>query len=101
MSLIAIGLTTGCTPSNDPVVRATNKSNLSKSGEYIGTFDDGRSLYRYIIDNGSAYDHYVYIVKTDEGVEGEKSINYPVKSGKNSTRIETIVVIDGVEYIRK
>ncbi len=90
----------GCTPANDPTVRAANRGHLSGEGEYIGTFKDKRSLHRYYINNGSAHAHYVYVVRTENGVEQEKSINYEVSQGK-TTRTETIVVIDGVEYVKK
>lgn len=97
---ISLFLFVGCTPANDPTVRAANRGHLSGDGEYIGTFKDKRNLYRYYIENGSAHTHYVYVVRAENGVEQEKSINYEVSQGK-TTRTETIVLIDGVEYIKK
>lgn len=57
----------------------------------VGTLSNGKTLKCVKIDRESSSAHYAYFV------EDTVTVNYSVQQGK-STRNETIVLINGVEY---
>lgn len=90
-------LLASCSNPTTPEVVEENKYNLAQSGFVVGTFADGSELQRWAIDNGASRStHYVYrvIAKNQKDSPDTTTINY--QAGKVS---QTIVLIDGVEYV--
>jgi hypothetical protein len=96
LTIFSIVFFTGCRDRNDPETRAINHMNAN-SPTFIADTPKGK-LYRIDIDMGSAVsgDRIYYFDGTNETI----NINSTIKSGKSS-RVQTVVIIDGVEYIRK
>lgn len=96
LSIITVIVFTGCRDRNDPETLSANRAN-AQSPEFVADTAKGR-LFRINIDMGSAAhaDRIYYFDSTNETI----NINSDVKSGKSS-RVETTVIINGVEYIRK
>ena len=93
----AIATLTGCRGVSDPETRAINSIN-AKSPEFVADTSKGK-LFRIWIDMGASGRHdRVYFF--EDTTNNTISINETMGSGKSS-HTETIVVINGVEYIRK
>ena len=92
----------GCAPYNSPEKKILNKATLSDEPEYVGTLKDGRTVGRFYIKNDGRLDgewvhnHWVYVISDNSS----STVNYSVQSGK-TTRNETIVIINGKEYVEK
>ena len=84
----------GCRGRNDPETLAVNRVNTN-SPEFVADTPKGK-LYRIMIDMGSTPSDRVYYFE----YSNEVNVNQTVKQGKTS-HVETTVILDGVEYIRK
>jgi len=93
--IVAAVVLVGCRGRNDPETIAANRVNAN-SPEFVTDTPKGK-LYRIMIDMGitTSSDRVYYFDRSNE-----VNINQTVKQGKTS-HVETTVVIDGVEYIRK
>jgi type II secretory pathway pseudopilin PulG len=79
-----------------PEIKKQNEIILSSSGELVGKLPDGRWINHYEIGSESGRNHSVYVISDNSSL----SVNYPVPSGK-ITRNETVVIINGKEYVEK
>lgn len=96
LSIITAIIFTGCRERNDPETLEANRVN-AQTPEFVADTPKGK-LFRINIDMGStrSKDRIYYFDTNNETI----NINRDVKHGKSS-RVETTVIIDGVEYIRK
>ena len=96
LAIAAVAIFTGCRPANSPVTYAINQANAN-SPEFVADTPMGK-LYRINIDRGSEVrqDRIYFFDKNTNIV----NINSTIQSGKFS-HVQSVVIIDGVEYIRK
>lgn len=89
---ICLLLLAGCENDTPKIVEKRQKE--FKSGGYVvGTLNDGRKVTRYEIENFSR-NHWIYVVDSTASV----STNFEFSEGK-TTKNETVVVVDGVQYV--
>jgi hypothetical protein len=96
LSIVTAIIFTACRGRNDPETLEANRAN-AQSPEFVADTPKGK-LFRINIDMGStgSKDRIYYFDTNNETI----NINRDVKHGKTS-RVETTVIINGVEYIRK
>ena len=95
--VVAIVALTGCRDRNDPQTKANNWVNAN-TPEFVVDTPKGK-LFRIWIDMGSGK-HPDRIYFFENATNNTISVNKTISNGKSS-HVETTVVIDGVEYIRK
>lgn len=96
-AILAGFILVGCIGPSDPQTKAKNKINAN-SPEFVADTSKGK-LYRIWIDMGSSHnaDRVYYF---ENATNNEITVNETVSNGKTS-HTQTVVIIDGVEYIRK
>lgn len=91
---ICLLLLAGC-DNDTPEINAKRQKEFNSGGYVVGTLNDGRKVTRYEIVNANPqHNHWIYVVDQTASV----SHSFEVREGK-TTRNETIVVVDGVEYV--
>lgn len=79
--LIFCLLLCGCEGPNNPNVLLRQRETLSQEGQFVGKLPDGRKVYRWELDRGTAHNHFIYVV--DDTVTLNQTIDDTV--GENHT----------------